>query len=77
MEIRLLTRKEAASYCGIGVSTFDKWVAAGRVPAALKGTRRWDRRALDAALDVASGLKGQSRSSWDTWRGRKGDARAP
>jgi hypothetical protein len=48
---RLLTRFQAARYCGLSPSGFGKWVAAGRLPRAIPGTRRWDRHAVDAALD--------------------------
>ena len=48
---RLLTRQQAARYCGLSPSGFGKWVRAGRLPRALPGTRRWDRQAVDAALD--------------------------
>ena len=53
---RLLTGTEAAEYCGLTLGTFLKWVEDGRVPRALPGTRRWDRKALDLALDKASGI---------------------
>jgi len=48
---RLLTRRQAARYCGLSSSGFAKWVSAGRLPHALPGTRRWDRNAIDSALD--------------------------
>ena len=48
---------DAAADCGVTPATWSKWVAAGMVPAALPGTRRWDRKAIDAALDKASGIK--------------------
>ena len=53
---RLMTGTEAAEYCGLTLGTFLKWVEDGRVPRALPGTRRWDRKALDLALDKASGI---------------------
>jgi hypothetical protein len=30
---------------------FDEWVRRGIVPGPIAGTRRWDRKAIDAALD--------------------------
>lgn len=54
---RGLTREEAAAYCGCGsVSTFDGWMRKGIVPGPIPGTKRWDRKAIDLALDRASSL---------------------
>mgnify|MGYP003395661185 CR=1 FL=1 len=53
---RLLTKREAAAYCGIGTGAFDAWMRKHILPRALKGTQRWDRAAIDAALDRRSGL---------------------
>jgi excisionase family DNA binding protein len=55
-EPRLMTRAEAAAYYGLSASTFSGWVAAGRLPGPLPGTRRWDRKAIDASLDKLSGI---------------------
>jgi excisionase family DNA binding protein len=51
-----MTRAEAAAYYGISASTFSGWVAAGRLPGPLPGTRRWDRKAIEAWLDQLSGI---------------------
>ena len=53
---RLLRKKEAAAYCGVSTPTFDKWVAAGSLPAALPGIGRWDRNGIDAAINRLSGI---------------------
>jgi predicted DNA-binding transcriptional regulator AlpA len=53
---RLLTRQQAAEYCGCSVATFSGWVSAGHMPKPLFGSRRWDKKAIDIALDKASGL---------------------
>lgn len=53
---RLIGRKEAAAYCGIAESTFSMWVATHKMPPTVPGTRKWDRRAIDAKLDEISGL---------------------
>lgn len=53
---RLLTRPQAASYLALTVAAFDDWVRRGLIPPPLARTHRWDRRAIDAALDHASGL---------------------
>nr|WP_246562946.1 hypothetical protein [Bradyrhizobium liaoningense] len=52
-----MTKHEAAAYCGCNtLAAFDSWLQKGIVPKAIAGTNRWDRKALDAALDRASGL---------------------
>jgi predicted DNA-binding transcriptional regulator AlpA len=55
-EPRLMSGKDAAAYCGVTPETFSKWVADGRAPKPLPGSRRWDRKAIDLALDKASGI---------------------
>ena len=57
---RLMTREQAAGYCGLTVSGFADWVTRGRLPRPLAGTRRWDRKALDIAIDGLSGLKSEA-----------------
>ncbi|MGJ4928113.1 hypothetical protein ACQR1I_16720 [Bradyrhizobium sp. HKCCYLS2038] len=57
MQARVLSKAEAATYCGCKtLAAFDSWRAKGIIPDALPGTNRWDRKALDIALDRASGL---------------------
>lgn len=56
MTPRLLTKAQAAAYCACTLRTFDSWVEKGIVPRALQNTHRWDRKDIDAALDVRSGL---------------------
>jgi len=53
---RLLSRQDAAAYCGCSTATFSGWVAAGYMPKPLFGSKRWDKKAIDEALDKASGL---------------------
>lgn len=53
---RLIGRKEAADYCGVSPSCFSMWVASHKMPPAVHGTRKWDKRAIDAKLDEISGL---------------------
>jgi hypothetical protein len=55
LQPRLMSGKDAAAYCGVTPVTFSKWVAAGVMPKAVIG-RRWDRKAIDLALDKASGI---------------------
>ncbi|GEO18068.1 hypothetical protein MAE02_57640 [Microvirga aerophila] len=54
---RCLSRADAALYCGLTPEGFDAWVRRGIVPSPISGTQRWDRKAIDVALDRASGLE--------------------
>ena len=75
---RGLTRQQAAAYCGISPSAFDRWVSVGIMPRAAPGTHRWDRHALDHAWDRLSGLetKGSADTAVDDWFAEY-DARNP
>ena len=53
---RGLTRDAAATYCGLSPAGFDDWQQRGLVPGPMPGTKRWDIKAIDAALDKLSGL---------------------
>lgn len=53
---RLMTRAEAAAYCGYSPEHFSRHVAAGRLPQPLPHMHRWDRQAIDRALDALSGI---------------------
>jgi hypothetical protein len=67
---RLLNKSQAAAYCGATLPTFGKWIARGLIPKALP-MRRWDRKALDLALDKMSGLIVESapkESALEKWR---------
>lgn len=55
-EPRCLTIADAAAYCGLTSGGFRHWVSIGRLPPSLPGTHRWDRKAIDLALDRLSGL---------------------
>ena len=67
---RLLTREQAAAYCGLSTRGFSEWVKAGKMPGPIPGTARWDRRAIDAVLDKASGLetRGAQEDAFDRWK---------
>lgn len=79
---RLFSGKAAAAYCSVTPETFSKWVAAGTLPKAVIG-RRWDRKAIDLALDKASGILPSSNdnneaaeAAWEAkYASRKGAAR--
>jgi hypothetical protein len=51
---------DAAAYLGLTGAAFSKWVSEGRIPKPLPGTRRWDRKAIDLALDKASQIASPS-----------------
>jgi hypothetical protein len=85
IEPRLMSGSDAAAYCGVAPATFSQWVAAGRMPGPLPETRRWDRKAIDLALDKASGIKAPStvpdtqevEDDWERkYEARKGAARS-
>jgi hypothetical protein len=71
---RLVSKAEAARYCGVTPATFAKWVLAGILPPTVSITSKYDMRALDAALDKLSGIvsaEQQPEDSFETWkRGR-------
>jgi predicted DNA-binding transcriptional regulator AlpA len=73
---RLLTREQAAFYCGVSVGAFSRWVKTGRLPPAIAGTSRWDLKAIDLALDYLSGLAISKTSdsatvALDDWRAKR------
>lgn len=53
---RLLTREQAAAYCGYSPEHFSRHVAAGRLPPALPQMKRWDKVVLDQKLNQLSGI---------------------
>lgn len=74
---RLLSKEQAAQYCGLSTSGFGNWVSEGRVPPAIPATHRWDRKAIDEALDRLSGIKtNDGLSELEQWRLKKANARA-
>jgi hypothetical protein len=79
---RLLTREQAAAYCGVGLTTFTAWVRRGIIPGPLPATHRWDKKAIDAALDVLScidaKLDGKALDQWKAkYRARHTERDAP
>lgn len=75
---RLLTREQAAAYCGYTPDHFSKKVAAGELPAHVGGMMRWDKRAIDLAIDKKSGLDSTEapEDAFDAWE-REYDASKP
>ena len=75
---RLLSKAQAAAYCGLSTAGFDAWRRKGSIPAPLAGTARWDRKALDAALDRMSGLAYHSEpeDAYDAWKRSQNEGQA-
>ena len=68
---RLLSRQQAAAYCGVSPETFDDYRRRGIVPGPISGTSRWDRKLIDMWLDKASGIAPKTNSSLDEWRAKR------
>lgn len=74
---RLIGRKEASAYCNITPTAFSGWVRTNKMPPPIPGTRKWDKRAIDAKLDEISGLAGNDNAGetdLQKWK-RERDAR--
>jgi predicted DNA-binding transcriptional regulator AlpA len=71
---RLLTREQAAAYCGLSVTGFSEWVKSGRLPGPIPRTARWDLKAIDIALDSASGISNIAQSPLDEWIAKRARA---
>jgi hypothetical protein len=66
---RLLTRDQAAAYCGVGATTLNDWMEREIIPGPVPGTHRWDRKAIDAFLDILSRLDDKLEdNALDRWR---------
>lgn len=57
MTPRLISKQQAAEYCGLSITQFSQWVSDGKISPAIPGTHRFDRHKLDADLDRLSGIK--------------------
>ena len=65
---RGLSRDEAAMYCGVSATLFDRMVKDGRMPGPrrIDGRKVWDIRSLDVAFDQLPSENGaEAGSSWD------------
>ena len=51
-----MTIQDAAAYCRVTIATYRTWQAKGLVPGPVSGTQRYDKCALDRALDRSSGI---------------------
>jgi hypothetical protein len=57
IESRGMSKEQAAAYAGCEtLSAFNDWIRRGIMPRPIPGTHKWDRKAIDAALDRMSGL---------------------
>lgn len=70
---RGLRRDQAADYLSLSLAGFDAWVHKGKIPGPIPGTKRWDRKAIDLALDRLSKIEQNPPSAYDRWK--SGDAR--
>jgi hypothetical protein len=74
---RCLSVDDAAAYAGCKtVSAFRDWVRRGIMPGPLPGTHRYDRKAIDAALDRLSGLSTtiMELSPYEAWKRHRADS---
>jgi predicted DNA-binding transcriptional regulator AlpA len=65
---RGLSRDEAAMYCGVSATLFDRLVADGRMPGPrrIDGRKVWDIRSLDVAFDqLPSDNAAEAGNSWE------------
>lgn len=71
---RLLTREQAAAYCGYSRSGFSRLVSIGALPGPIPGLSRWDKRAIDARLDKISGLEHDDKqeTAYEAWKRMNG-----
>ena len=71
-EPRGMSKEQAAAYAGCEtLSAFNGWIRRGIMPGPIPGTHKWDRKAIDAALDRMSGLDSKIRpqlSPYDEWK---------
>jgi hypothetical protein len=69
-EPRGMSKEDAAAYAGAGsLSTFNDWIRREIMPGPIPGTHKWDRKAIDAALDRLSGLEPTiAPSPFDRWK---------
>jgi hypothetical protein len=72
IEPRGMSKEQAAAYAGCeSLSAFNDWIRRGIIPGPIPGTRKWDRKAIDAALDQLTGLQRRievQSSPYDAWK---------
>jgi predicted DNA-binding transcriptional regulator AlpA len=64
---RGLSRDEAAMYCGVSATLFDRMVNDGRMPGPrrIDGRKVWDIRALDVAFDNLPSEDSTAGTGWE------------
>lgn len=67
--------EDVAAYLSLTPSAVYDWVQRDLIPGPIPGTHRWDKKAIDAALDKRSGIAANEPSAFDEWKARK-NARA-
>lgn len=74
---RGLSKDDAAQYAGCeSLSAFSDWIRRGIMPGPIPGTHKWDRKAIDAALDRLSRLEPTiAPDPFDQWKAAQ-DARS-
>jgi hypothetical protein len=69
---RGMSKEQAAAYAGCEtLSAFNDWIRRRIMPGPIPGTHRWDKMAIDAALDRLSGLQSTidpQLSPYDEWK---------
>jgi hypothetical protein len=72
IEPRGMSKEQAAAYAGReSLSAFNDWIRRGIMPGPIPGTRKWDRKAIDAAVDRLTGLQRKievQTSPYDAWK---------
>lgn len=74
---RCLTLKQAAAYVGLTPRSYREAVRQNKYPDIMPGTRRYDRNAIDARLNAASGMTQHHDiakpkfSAYDDWFGNE------
>lgn len=69
---RLMCRKEAAKYCGISTSRFSQWVTSGVMPLPIRGTKRWDRLAIERMIEARNAIANDNKKGgFAAWRSGK------
>ena len=67
-EARFKWAKDAAREIGYSLGSFHALVRKGVIPPAFNGGRKWDMKAVHAALDRASGLLQPQLTAYDEWK---------
>ena len=72
---RLLNRRQAASYCGLSIQGFSKWVKSGRLPVQYRYSALGF-EAINAALDAAGGIGLiRQEDAFDKWKRERNEKR--